>query len=87
MLEFDPFDLFRTLLFIVLTAYYVVVTAWTAWWLVDLLRGDDPQRRMIRNIITYQLVTFRVRPLAGELIQIGILAVLLLLLYWMHGWV
>jgi hypothetical protein len=81
----DPFLIYRTSLFIALAAYYVVTTAGGVWRVVALLRGSDPHRRLLRTYLSYQLVSFRVRPLAGELLQIAFWCTILLVIYWLHG--
>jgi hypothetical protein len=81
----DPFLIYRTTLFIALAAYYVVTTAGGVWRVVALLRGNDPRKRLLRTYLSYQLVSFRFRPLAGELLQIAFWCTILLVIYWLHG--
>lgn len=80
----DPFDIFRTTLFLALTAYYALTTAMTVWHLAVLLGGSDPRKRILRVYLSYQLVSFRIRPLVSELIQIAILTLILLVLWQLH---
>lgn len=85
MSQLDPFYLFRTMLFVGLSVYYILATSVTIWRLVTLLRGRDRAHRLLRTVVSYQLVTIRLRPLAGELVQIGFLIVVLVVLWWAHG--
>lgn len=80
----DPFVVYRTTLFIALTAYYVLTTTVAAVRVAELLRGTDPRRRLLRVYLSYQLATIRVRPLASELIQILLLSGLLVLIWQLH---
>ena len=80
----DPFAVYRTTLFVALAVYTVLTTAGTAWRVTVLLRGNDPQRRLLRAYLSYQLVSFRLRPLAGELLQIAFWCTILLCLWWLH---
>lgn len=82
----DPFAVFRTALFIGLTVYYAVdMTLFTVRGL-GLITGDDPRRRLVRAYLSYLLVTVRIGPLAGELRDIAVWTLVLLLLYGMHKW-
>jgi len=80
----DPFATYRTTLFIALTAYYVITTTFAVIHVAGLLRGTDPHRRLLRVYLSYQLATIRGRPLASELVQIGLLAILLLVIWQLH---
>lgn len=80
----DPFILFRSVLFAALAVYTVVSAGATAWRVAVLLRGNDPRKRLLREYLSYQMFSFRVRPLADELIQIAILCGMLLLIWWAH---
>jgi hypothetical protein len=82
----DPFVMFRTALFIALAAYYVISTVTMITRGVVLLAGTDPRKRLLRTYLSYLLVTIRLRPLAGELLQIAVWTAVLLLLYGMHVW-
>lgn len=84
MHELDPFATFRTTLFIALAVYTVVTTATTVWRVTVLLRGNDPRKRLLREYLSYQLVSFRLQPLAGELLQMAFWCTILLLLWWLH---
>jgi hypothetical protein len=77
----DPFLVFSTLLTLFVTAYYTLVTTMTVRETVRLLRGQDPGRRLLRLYLSYQLVTLRIRPLAGELLQIAVWLAILALIW------
>jgi hypothetical protein len=84
MQEFDLFTLFRTLLFVALTTYTVLATVSGLRRVVGLLRGRDPRKRLLRAYLGYQLVSLRLRPLAGELLQIAFWVTMLVCLWWLH---
>jgi hypothetical protein len=84
MADVDPFLVFRTALFIGLGVYTVLTLSATVLQLVRLFRGTDPSKRLLRAYVSYQLVTFRVRPLAGELTQIALWSLVLLFIWWLH---
>jgi hypothetical protein len=71
MTELDPFNVFRTALFLGVGAYTVLTTLGTIWRVVGLLRGRDPRKRLLRSYLSYQLATVSLRPLAGELAEIA----------------
>ncbi len=80
----DPFLWYRTALFVVLAGYFVVTGVYTGLRLVALLGGSDPRKRLLRVVISYQLISFRVRPLAGELIQIVVWGTIAGWIWWLH---
>jgi hypothetical protein len=84
MPDFDLFLVFRTVLFIGLTVYFGLTTIITIRTLYGILAGEDPRRRLLRACISYQLVTTRVKPLAGELAQIGFWIGVLVLIWYAH---
>jgi hypothetical protein len=84
MTEIDPFRIFRTTLFIALAVYTLLTTASTIWQVTIVLRGSDPDKRLLRTYLAYQLLSFRLRPLAGELVQIMFWITALLGLWWLH---
>ncbi len=84
MPELDAFQVFRTMLFVAVTVYTVIVTVESAVRVAALLAGRDPKRRLLRAYVGYNLVTFRVAPLAGELLQIAFWATILLVFWWLH---
>ncbi len=82
--KLDLFILFRTLLLVALTTYTVLLTAHGLRRLLGYLGGRDPQKRMLRVYLGYQLVSIRLRPLAGELCQIAFWVTMLAALWWLH---
>ncbi len=78
----EPFLVFTQTLFIALTLYLIVSTFVTVRYLWGIFSGDDPARRLLRAYLSYQLLTFRVRPLLGELGQIAWWSLVLLGIYW-----
>lgn len=80
----DPFEIYRSALFLGLAVYTLLTTAATAWQIVVVLRGDDPRRKLLRTYLSYQLVTVRLQPLAGELLQILLWCAVLLILWHLH---
>jgi hypothetical protein len=84
MAEVDLFILFRTALFVFLTTYAVLVLISLAWRLRELLGGADQRRQTMRLYVSYQLATIRVKPLRGELVQIGFWLAALGILWWLH---
>lgn len=80
----DPFYTFRTVLFVALAIYTVVTTAATGWRVLVLLSGSDPRKRLLRAYLSYQLVSFRLRPLAGELLQLAFWCTILGSIWWLH---
>jgi hypothetical protein len=83
--ELDPFKVFRSTLFLFL-AIYGVLTLWSAAWRVRrLLAGTDPGKRLLRTYLAYQVVTVRLRPVGGELLQIGFWLALLVIIWWLHA--
>lgn len=85
MLHNEPFIVYRQVLFIALAVYYGVTTVVTGWQVAALLRGHEPQKRLLRVYLSYQLLTLRLRPSWRELVQIGGWTVILLVLWWLHG--
>ncbi|MFH1748740.1 MAG: hypothetical protein ABIG44_17025 [Planctomycetota bacterium] len=85
MHEIDPFNIFRTTLFIGVAVYTVLSMAGTAWRAVVLLRGNHPRQRFLRVYVSYQIVTVRLRPLASELAGVGFWIAALLGIWWLHG--
>lgn len=84
MTELEPFYVFRTALFVALTAYTIVTMAGTAWHLARVLRGSDPRRRLLRVYLSYQLLSFRLKPLRTELLQIGFWFIVLMAIWYAH---
>jgi len=84
MPDLDPFVFFRTMLIVALSIYCGLMGVGTLVRLRTLLAGDEPSRRLARLYLSYQLVTIRIRPLAGELVQIGIWTAVLIALWRLH---
>jgi len=84
MTTIDPFRVFRTALFIGVAAYTLVTTAGTIWRMIVVLSGRDPRKRLLRAYLSYQLVTVRLRPLAGELLGLAFWLAALLGIWWLH---
>jgi hypothetical protein len=81
----DPFTVFRTALFAGVAAYTLLTAASTIWRVAVVLRGNDPRARLLRTYLSYQLVSVRLRPLAGELLEVTSWLAVLLGLCWLHG--
>ncbi len=84
MHDLDAFLLFRTLLFIGVTVYTVIATLESLVRTLALLAGRDPKRRLLRAYVGYNLISFRLQPLTGELLQIALWTTILLVLWWLH---
>lgn len=84
MAEIDPFGIFRTTLFVALVVYTLVTMGATAWYTIALLAGRDPRKRLLRVYVSYQLLSFRARPLAGELVQLVLWTGVLVAIWWLH---
>ncbi len=80
----DPFILFRTLLFVALTTYTVLLTAASIRNTVLALRGADRQKRLLRAYLGYQLWSIRLRRFAAELLTIAFWSTMLAVLWWLH---
>jgi hypothetical protein len=48
------------------------------------LAGDEQHKRLLRVYLEYQVASVRLRPLVGELVQIGLLVALLATLWFAH---
>ena len=83
--ELDLFVTFRTAVFVGLVIYAGLSLSATAWQVVAFFRSDDPKVRWVRRYVTYQLVSMRLSPLAGELFQIALLIAVLGTIWWAHG--
>jgi hypothetical protein len=84
MAEFDPFIFFRELLVTFLTIYTLLVLTSTIWRLKRLFAGEQPDKQILRLYVSYQMLTIRLAPLRGELLQIGFWLVILLCVWWLH---
>lgn len=81
---FDPFIWFRWLLAIFGTTYAVVMTGRGVWRVVLFFSGRGRGKTILRRVLAVQLLRMRVRCLAGELAQIGLLVAALVLCLWLH---
>lgn len=84
MPELELFTFFRTILFVFLAAYSILLLSTSIWQLTALFSGSDPKKQMFRLYVSYQLLTIRLRPLRGELIQIAFWLMVLGSLWWLH---
>ena len=84
MIDIDPFAIFRTTLFIALVVYTLVTTVGSILRVAVVLSGSDPEKRLLRAYLSYQLVSVRIRPLAGELLEIAFWVAVLLGLWWLY---
>lgn len=82
--DIDPFAIFRRALFIGVAIYTLVTMTGTVLRTIWLLMGVDPHKKLIRAYLSYMLVTLRLKPVLGELVEIGFWSVFLLTLYWAH---
>jgi len=82
--EFSLFEFYRTALFVFLTIYYVLALLSGLARVIRLLSGDDPSKQMFRLYVSYSLLTIRLAPLRGELVQIGGWLAGLIVLWWLH---
>ena len=85
MAEFDLFIFFRTALVIFATVYSVLMFSSGIWRLVDVFGGGDPKKQMLRLYMSYQLLTIRLSPVRGELIQITLWLILLVCIWRAHS--
>jgi len=84
MAEFDLFIFFRTMLVTFLTIYALLVLSSTLWRLTRLFSGEQPDKQILRLYMSYQMLTIRLEPVHGELLQIGFWLLILLCLWWLH---
>jgi hypothetical protein len=84
MSSLDPFYVFRTSVFVAVTVYTCLSMAGTMLQVIGILRGTDPKKQLLRAIVAYELVSFRLRPLAGELLGISLWFAALLFVWWLH---
>ena len=81
---FDLFTFYRTTLFVFLGTYTLLLTISSVWQLVRLLAGPERHKEFLRTYVAYQLLTMRVRPVRGELLQIALLVAALGILAYLH---
>jgi hypothetical protein len=81
---FDPFVWFRWLLAVLGVSYTLVLTARSIAWAIATLSGDARHKAMLRRLVVIYALRLRFRPLLGELAQIAVLLVGLVVLLWLH---
>ena len=84
MPELELFTFFRTTLFFFLAVYSILLLSTSIWRLTALFSGGDPRKQVLRLYVSYQLLTIRLRPIRGELIQIAFWLMVLGSLWWLH---
>lgn len=84
MERFDPFVFYRTALFVGLAIWTTGTMMLSAlyWW--RWFQGETREKRLARAYAQQLLVSARVKPLMGELVQIVFWTVLLVLLWYAH---
>lgn len=85
MVEFDLFIFFRAILVVFLTTYTLLMLGGLVRRLIAILSGTDPQKEMLRIYVSYQLLTLRLTPLRGELLQIALWLLLLVGIWRLHA--
>ncbi len=85
MSSLEPFYLFRTSLFVAVSVYTGLSLFSSITRVVGILRGTDPRTRLLRAIVAYELLSFRLRPLTGELLGISLWFAALLFVWWLHA--
>ena len=80
---FDIYFFFSVLFTLFIWTYTILCWIDSARTVQKLLSGTDHGHRLMRLYLSHLLVTVRVRPLAGELLQIGLWVVILGALYWL----
>jgi hypothetical protein len=83
--DYDLFTAFRSLLFLFLAIYAALMLWSMAWQVRRFLAGRGSAKRLLRTYLAYQIVTIRVQPAVGELLQIGFLLMVLLVIWWLHA--
>ncbi len=81
---FDLFAFYRTTLFLFLGTYTLLLTISSVWQVVRLLAGPERHKEFLRTYVSYQLLTMRIRPVRGELLQIAALVALLGVVGYLH---
>jgi hypothetical protein len=81
---FDPFLWYRWILAVLGVSYTLVLTARSIAWTIATLSGDARHKAMLRRAVLVYVLRMRFRPLVGELAQIGVLLVGLVVLLWLH---
>lgn len=84
MAEFDVFIFFRTTLVTFLMIYSLLVLSSTIWRLKSFFAGDEADKQILRLYVSYQMLTIRLKPARGELLQIGFWLLMLFCMGWLH---
>src|SRR5262245_156273 len=80
----DLFEFWRFILTVACFIYAAVLTVQSIWnWLVY-LSGPQRATTLLRRYVIIQLLRLRLRPFAGELLQIGVWSVVLAQLVRLH---
>jgi hypothetical protein len=82
--EIDVFIFYRTALLFFLGTYTLLLTTTTVVRLVGVLSGTHRSKELLRLYVAYQLLSVRLRPLAGELFQISLWLAALLVIWRLH---
>jgi hypothetical protein len=80
----DLFTFFRTTLFIFLGIYSLLLLVTGLLRLKALFSGSDRTKEFLRLYVSYELLTIRLKPLRGELVQIAVLVCVLAGVWWLH---
>jgi hypothetical protein len=90
MANFDLFENFRWLLFIVVTIYCTIVMTQQAWTWYVWLMTDDRYITMLRRYMLVHGLRLRFRTFWGDVLICGLLCVVFAILFWAHtvllGW-
>jgi hypothetical protein len=84
MLEFDFYYFFSFLLMLFVWTYTILCWIDSVRTTRQFLRGQDEGHRLMRLYLSHLLVTIRLKPLAEELLQIGLWVVILGVLVWLR---
>jgi hypothetical protein len=84
MPEFDLFNFFRTTLFVFVGTYSGLMMISGLWRLTRFLGGADPHKQILRDYLTYLLLSVRTRTIRGDLIEIAALAAALVGIWRLH---
>src|SRR5262245_8073462 len=82
--QLDLFEFFRFILTIACFIYAAVVTIQSVWNWMLYLSGTQRATTLLRRYLIIQLLRLRLRPFAGELVQIAVWTAVLVFLIRMH---
>lgn len=82
----DVFYSFRWILGCALGGYFVLTIVLAVSRLAGALRGSGRTQDFARLCASYAVVSIRVRPVSGELVEIAIWLAVLAFLWGAHGW-